>query len=99
MPLRCLKSIWRRFMLNDVFLIPVLIISFSLILVLVTFLSSKTLQEKVVAFDVMTISTTSILAFVAFIKDAVFYLDIAVVYAVLSFIGVVVIARYQEKGM
>lgn len=85
--------------MDSIFFVPIIIISLSLVLILISFLSSKTIQEKAVAFDVMTIATTSVLMFLAFIKNASFYLDIAIIYALLSFVAVVIVARYTEKGL
>ena len=47
----------------------------------------------------MTISSLAIIAGIAYFSDRVIYLDIAMVYGILSFLGVLVVARYLEKGL
>jgi multicomponent Na+:H+ antiporter subunit F len=55
--------------------------------------------DRVVAFDVLTIISLSIIAYLAHHVGRVIYLDVAIVYGILSFLGVIVIARYLEKGL
>lgn len=55
--------------------------------------------DRVVALDVLTIISISFIVFIALYMNRVIYLDVALVYAILSFIGVVAIARYLEGGL
>lgn len=55
--------------------------------------------DRVVAFDVMTIVTITGIVLVAIVADRVVYLDVALVYALMSFLGVVVVARHLERGL
>jgi len=50
--------------------------------------------DRVVAFDVLTIITITFIVFAALIEERGIYLDVALVYALLSFLGVITIARY-----
>lgn len=54
--------------------------------------------DRVVAFDVLTIVSMSGLVMVALVTGRAIYLDVALVYALLSFLGVIVAARYLEGG-
>ena len=54
--------------------------------------------DRVVAFDVMTIVAISGIILAALAEGRGIYLDVALVYALLSFLGVIVIARFLEKG-
>lgn len=58
-----------------------------------------TTADRVVALDAMTIVSVSIIAVVALFADRVIYLDVALVYALVSFLGVVAVARYLERGL
>ncbi len=49
--------------------------------------------------DAMTIISISLIAFVACCKGRIIYIDVASVYALVSFLGVVAIARYLEGGL
>ncbi len=52
--------------------------------------------DRVVAADTLSVITTALLAVVAALLDSALYLDIALVYGVLSFIGVIALARAIE---
>ena len=68
------------------------------VLALLRFIKGPTPADRVVAFDVMTIIAISGIIFAALAEGRGIYLDVALVYALLSFLGVIVIARYLEKG-
>jgi multicomponent Na+:H+ antiporter subunit F len=55
--------------------------------------------DRVVAFDVMTIVGITGIVLVAVVEDRVIYLDVALVYALMSFLGVIVVARHLERGL
>lgn len=55
-----------------------------------------TTPDRVVAADILTVITTPALAWLAIGLDNAIYLDIALVYAALSFVGVVALARALE---
>jgi len=55
--------------------------------------------DRVVALDVMTIISISLIVYIASIAQRIIYLDVAMVYALISFIGVVAVARYLERGL
>ena len=66
---------------------------------LARFIKGPTAADRVVAFDVLTIVSITGIVFVALAEGRIIYLDVALVYALLSFLGVIVIARYLEKGI
>ena len=55
--------------------------------------------DRVVAFDVMTIVSITGIVLGAVVEERVVYLDVALVYALMSFLGVIVVARYLERGL
>lgn len=55
--------------------------------------------DRAVALDAMTIMSVSLIAVIAVIARRVIYLDVALVYALVSFLGVVALARYLERGL
>jgi len=67
-------------------------------LALYRFLKGPTVADRVVAFDVLTIVAVTAIAQIAFVEGRGIYLDVALIYALLSFLGVIVIARYLERG-
>lgn len=57
-----------------------------------------TVVDRIVALDVMTIVSMSILVYIAYRAGRPMYLDVALVYGLMSFMGVVAAARYLERG-
>lgn len=68
------------------------------ILALGRFVMGPTAADRVVAFDVMTIAAITGIVLSALVAGRSIYLDVALVYALLSFLGVIVVARYLEGG-
>ena len=85
--------------LNIVDIIVLVIISVALILDFYRFVKGPLASDRVMATDTMTVTTAALLVFLGYLFDRYIYLDIALIYAVLGFIGVVVIARYLEGGV
>lgn len=54
--------------------------------------------DRVVAVDLLTIITIAVITLLAHIAGRYIYLDVALVYGLLSFLGVLAVARYLEKG-
>ena len=58
-----------------------------------------TLADRAVALDIMTIIAVSLIAWLAAWMGRIIYLDVALVYGLVSFLGVVAVARYRERGL
>jgi multicomponent Na+:H+ antiporter subunit F len=69
------------------------------LLALYRFLKGPSVADRVVAFDVMTIVGTCVIVLVSYLLGRGIYLDVALIYALLSFLGVIVVARYLERGL
>ncbi len=85
--------------LNLVDIIVLAVISVALVLDFYRFVRGPLASDRVMAADTMTVTTASLLVFLGYLFDRYIYLDIALIYAVLGFIGVIVIARYLEGGV
>lgn len=55
--------------------------------------------DRIVALDNMTIASVSLIVFFAVYLGRIIYVDVALVYALISFIGIIAIARYFERGL
>jgi multicomponent Na+:H+ antiporter subunit F len=62
-------------------------------------LKGPTAPDRAVAVDTMATITTALLVLLASSFERSVYLDVALVYAVLTFIGSVAVARFLEKGL
>jgi multicomponent Na+:H+ antiporter subunit F len=61
--------------------------------------AGPTSVDRAVALDTMTTVVTGLIVVLGFVFRRYVYLDVALVYAVLMFIGSVAIARFLEKGI
>jgi multicomponent Na+:H+ antiporter subunit F len=68
------------------------------LLALVRFILGPTSADRIVAFDGLTIVSITGIVLAALAEGRGIYLDVALVYALLSFLGVIVVARYIERG-
>jgi len=71
----------------------------AVILSLYRLIKGPSVADRTVALDTMTIITISLIVFIAILTKRIIYYDVAMVYALISFIGVVAIARYIERGL
>ncbi len=55
--------------------------------------------DRVIAFDVLTIISIAFIGLIAHWAGRLIYLDVAIVYGLLSFLGVVSVGRYLERGL
>jgi multicomponent Na+:H+ antiporter subunit F len=75
------------------------LIGLSVVLCLLRFLKGPTASDRAVAVDTACTVTTALLVLLALVFQRRIYLDVALVYAVLMFIGLVSVARYLERGI
>jgi multicomponent Na+:H+ antiporter subunit F len=76
-----------------------LVIGAAIVLCLIRLIKGPTAADRAVALDTVTTVTTALLVILALVFKRYIYLDVALVYAVLMFIGSVAIARFLEKGI
>lgn len=69
-----------------------------LVLALMRAFLGPTTPDRLAAVDNMTTIVTSLILVTALLFGSSMYIDVALVYAILSFIGVIVFARYLEGG-
>ena len=75
------------------------IIILGLILSAIRFIKGPTAGDRTVALDTMTTIGVSGIVLISYLFNRYIYLDVALVYGVLGFIGVIVIARYLENAL
>ena len=71
----------------------------SMVLSLYRFFKAGSLVDRVIAFDIMTIISISLIALITHFSGRIIYIDVALIYGLLSFLGVLIIARYLEKTL
>jgi len=70
-----------------------------IVLAFIRLVLGPTVVDRAVALDGMTIMASSLIVFIAYYFSRLIYLDVAIVYGLISFVGVVAIARYLERGL
>jgi len=59
----------------------------------------RTLVDRIVAIDMLTVISLSLIALYAHVSGRFVYIDVALVYGLLSFLAVLAIARFLERGL
>ncbi|MEA2078150.1 MAG: monovalent cation/H+ antiporter complex subunit F [Candidatus Marinimicrobia bacterium] len=86
-------------MVNIIYQIAGAIALAAILLAFVRMIKGPSAADRIVALDAMTIISISLIIFLAATLQRVIYIDIAMVYGLISFVGVVAIARYLERGI
>lgn len=86
-------------MADIIYLIAAGIALAAVLIAFIRMIKGPAAADRAVALDVMTIISISLIAFLSMFLGRGIYLDIALVYGLISFIGVLAIARYLERGL
>ena len=86
-------------MADVIFAVATCIMLIGILLAMLRFILGPSAVDRAIAFDVMTIITLSLITVIAHFSGRFIYLDVALVYGLLSFLGVLAVARYLEKGL
>lgn len=79
--------------------IAAVLIFLAILLGVIRLVLGRTLVDRIVAIDMLTVISISIIALYAHVSGRFVYLDVALVYGLLSFLAVLAIARFLEKGL
>lgn len=74
-------------------------VSAGIILATLRMIKGPSMADRAVALDTFTVISISLIVLIACMAGRVIFLDVGMVYAILSFIGVVAVARYIEGGL
>jgi multicomponent Na+:H+ antiporter subunit F len=74
------------------------LIFFSIVFGVLRLILGRTVIDRVVAIDMLTVVSISLIALRAHLSGRFVYLDVALVYGLLSFLAVLAVARFLEKG-
>ncbi|WP_233808604.1 monovalent cation/H+ antiporter complex subunit F [Paraburkholderia sp. HP33-1] len=79
--------------------IAAVLIFFAILFGVIRLVIGKTLVDRIVAIDMLTVISVSLIALYAQVSGRFVYIDVALVYALLSFLSVLAIARFLERGL
>lgn len=83
--------------MNTLYSIWFLILGLSILLVLARFIMGPKIQDRVISLDMFTTITSGGLVLLSALMRSSLLLDISLVYAILSFVSVLLIARFLEE--
>ncbi len=86
-------------MAESILIMALVLAAVALIIGLYRLLAGPCTVTRAVALDVLTQIAIPLLAAAAVVTGRAIYVDVALVYAILSFLGVLALARYLEKGL
>jgi len=75
------------------------IILLALAIIFIRFLIGPTLTNRIIAFDTLTVGSLGLIALIAVFEERQLYLDVNIIYGLLSFIAVIVVGKYIEKTL
>jgi len=84
---------------DAIFMTAVGILALALLLAALRLAKGPWAIDRIVALDAMTILVVSGIAAFALISGRIIYIDVAMVYGLVGFAGVVALARYLEGGL
>jgi multicomponent Na+:H+ antiporter subunit F len=86
-------------MVDIVINIAFVLIFFSIVFGIIRLVIGPETVDRVVAIDLLTIIAIAVIGLLAHLANRYIYLDVALVYGLLSFLGVLAVARFLEKGI
>ena len=79
--------------------IAFVLIFFSIVFGIIRLVIGPDTVDRVVAIDLLTIIAIAVIGLLAHVAHRFIYLDVALVYGLLSFLGVLAVARFLERGI
>ena len=83
-------------MAETILMVAGAIILLSIVISFIRFVLGPDYMSRLVAFDAMTIMSLSVIVILAYFLERMIYLDVALIYGLLSFLGVIAVARFGE---
>lgn len=86
-------------MAEKILIVAAILIFLGAALGLLRLVLGRTVVDRVAAVDMLTVVSISLIALYAQAGGRAIYLDVALVYGVLSFLAVLAIARHLDQGL
>jgi multisubunit Na+/H+ antiporter MnhF subunit len=86
------------FEINALEIVVLLLIGAATLMGLYRLLFGPTNPDRVVSADALSVIATVLICLLAALFDSILYLDVALLYGVLSFVGMIALARAIESG-
>ena len=86
-------------MAERIIVVAAILIFLGILLGVLRLVLGRSVVDRIIAVDMLTVVSISLIAIYAHVADRFIYLDVALVYGVLSFLAVLAVARYLERGL
>ena len=86
-------------MAETIIQISAVLIFFAIAFSVIRLVIGRTLIDRIVATDMLTVISISLIALYAHVSGRFIYIDVALVYGLLSFLAVLATARFLERGL
>lgn len=86
-------------LMNWSIFISLLLLIISLGLVFIRFLLGPDIPNRIVAFDLLAVILMGLIIIYSIIDNQSVFLDVAIIMALIAFLGTVAYAKYLEKGI
>lgn len=86
-------------MAEGILVVGAILIFLGIVLGVLRLILGRTVIDRVAAVDMLTVVSISLIALYAHVAGRFIYLDVALVYGVLSFLSVLAVARHLERGL
>ncbi len=77
----------------------IIFIAVAISLTLIRILAGPSVSDRVMALDTFTTITVALLVIISIILKRTIYIDVALIYAVIGFIGTLFVAKFIEKDI
>ena len=79
--------------------VTVIAVALSACVAFIRFAIGPSLSDRAMALDTISVGVVAIMVLLSFIFDRAIYLDIAIVYGLVGFMGTLLIGRFLEGGL
>ena len=86
-------------MAEHLLVIAAIVIFLGILMGVLRLILGRSIVDRIIAIDMLTVVSISLIAIYAHVAERFVYLDVALVYGVLSFLAVLAVARYLERGL
>lgn len=86
-------------MINNLLIFSTVFLSFTIILCTIRAIKGPSLADRLIAINVIATKTVVLLSIISFVLKETYFLDVVLVYALISFIASIVISSFiEERG-
>lgn len=84
-------------MISKLFIFSTIFLSITIMLCIIRAVKGPSAADRLIAINVIGTKTMILISIVSFILKEVYFIDVVLVYALISFVASIVIARYLEE--